>query len=360
MRIALLTPTYWPEVRRGSERVIHDLGVTLAGRGHDVTLLTRHAGRPVTRDEDGVRVERATRLPELPGLKPYEYHVLNVPAVFARLRRDRFDLVHSFFPSESWAAVQARRRGGPPVVASTHGIPTREYLVARRYRLDMHLEIARYADGVSVLSEAAARAYRRYLLRDPAILPGGVIPEAFATDLKRGEPPTIFCAASLGDPRKRAGLLFGAFAKLREQQPDARLQIAATLDPFMSGLVPELPDGAEWIDVAAPGALARAYAAARVSVNPAVGEAFGLVLIESLAAGTPVVADTSGAAPEIVSQAVGRLFTPDDEDDLASALLEGLALGAGDATAAVCRERAAAFSWDEIVERYEEVYARVI
>ncbi len=142
--------------------------------------------------------------------------------------------MHSFFPSESWAAVKARGAGGPPVVASTHGIPTREYLVARRYRLDMHLTIAREADEVSVLSEAAARPYRRYLLRDPVILPGGILPGAFASDAGKPERPTIFCAASLGDPRKRAGLLFRAFARLRAVIPDVRLRVAATPDPFMS------------------------------------------------------------------------------------------------------------------------------
>jgi trk system potassium uptake protein TrkA len=38
-RIVLVTPTYWPEVRRGTERVVHDLGSTLAARGHEVTLI---------------------------------------------------------------------------------------------------------------------------------------------------------------------------------------------------------------------------------------------------------------------------------------------------------------------------------
>jgi hypothetical protein len=42
VRIALLHPTYWPEVRRGSERLAHDLATALANRGHEVTLLTSH------------------------------------------------------------------------------------------------------------------------------------------------------------------------------------------------------------------------------------------------------------------------------------------------------------------------------
>ncbi len=72
-----------------------------------------------------------------------------------------------------------------------------------------------------------------------------------------------------------------------------------------------------------------------------------------------MVADTSGAAPEIVTDGVGRLFESDDEDELAAALAEALELGTDTATAAACRERAADFGWDRIVERYEEVYDRV-
>ena len=52
-RVALLTPTYWPEVRRGTERFAHELGVGLTQRGDDVTIVTSHKGRPATATEDG-------------------------------------------------------------------------------------------------------------------------------------------------------------------------------------------------------------------------------------------------------------------------------------------------------------------
>jgi len=178
MRIALLQPTYWPEVRRGSERVVHDLGVTLAGRGHDVTLVTSHPGPAVTTVEEGVRVVRARRPPRLPGTGIYEYHLANAANVALHLRRTSYDVVHAFFPVDAWVAVGLRRRGGAPVVATVHGIPTRQYLVARRYRLEMLRNVAAGADECSVLSAAAAEPFRRYLLREPRVLPGGVLTEA--------------------------------------------------------------------------------------------------------------------------------------------------------------------------------------
>jgi phosphatidyl-myo-inositol alpha-mannosyltransferase len=360
MRVALLTPTYWPEVRRGSERVVHDLGVTLAGNGHDVTVVTTHPAASAETEEEGMRVLRARRPPQPPGLRTHEYHLTGIPNAYLTLTGRPFDVAHCFFPTDAWAAVRARARGGPPVIASTHGIPTREYLVARRYRIEMQLEIARRAAEVSVLSEAAAVPYRRYLLRDPVILPGGVLSGAFDSEARPAPRPILFCASSVGDPRKRADLLFNAFGRLRRDHPDAVLRIARSRDPFMSGAEPPLPEGAEWVDVAAADSLARAYAEATVTVNPAIAEAFGLVLIESLAAGTPVVADESGAGPEIVVDSSGRLFRPDDPDDLARALAEAIALAGDAGTAAACRERAADFEWGRVVERYEDVYERVV
>jgi phosphatidylinositol alpha-mannosyltransferase len=359
LRIALLAPTYWPEVRRGSERVVHDLGTSLAARGHDVTLLTTQDGPGEEARESGMRVVRSRRLPQPPGMSAYEYHLTNVPGAFARLVRGGYDVAQSFFPAESWAAVAARRFGGPPVVATTHGIPAREYLVARRYRLAMHLRIAREADACAVLSEAAAEPYERYLLRRPAVLPGGVMPGAFDSDAPPASRPTLFCASSLGDPRKQPELLFAAFGRLRAEVPEARLRIARPRDPFMSGGLPALPEGAEWVSVDDERAMAEEYAGAWASVNPAVGEAFGLVLVESLAAGTPAVGDRSGAAPEILDDDVGRLFEPGDEAGLARALREALELGVSEKARAACRERADDYAWPTVVERYEELHRRV-
>jgi glycosyltransferase involved in cell wall biosynthesis len=357
VRIALAHPTYWPEVRRGSERLVHDLGVALARRGHEVTVLTSQPGRTTVTEEDGVEVVRSRRLPQPPTLGLHERFLGNVHNVVRQLIRRRFDLVHAFYPSDAWAALGARRLGGPPLVFSFNGIPIREFLVARRYRLEMLAKVVAGAEECLVLSEAAAEVFERYLLRRPMVLPGGVDAAAFAVDAPRAEAPTILCAASLGDPRKRGELLAAAFARLRSERPEVRLECVRTPDPHYGTSAPQLPRGAEWVDAASTDELARRYARASASVMPAPDEAFGLVLVESLAAGTPVAAPRSGGCPEIVdSRAVGRLFEPDDEAALAGAMDEALDLGASADTATACRARAADFDWREVAGRYEGVY----
>jgi phosphatidyl-myo-inositol alpha-mannosyltransferase len=361
VRIVHVTPTYWPEVTRGTERFVHDLATTLASRGHEVTILTSHRRRASVAVEDEVTVVRAWRPAELRPLRWYEQFIANVPSAMRGLLRRRFDVAHAHFPSDAWAAVRARRLGGPPVVFTLHGMPTREYLVSRRYRLEMLEAAVSGADACTVGSEAAATPFRSYLRPNPDVIPPGLFVDRFARDASRDGRPTLVCAASLSDPRKRAGLLAAAFARLRRHRPEARLLAFRARDPVLGRIPAELPEGAEWIEpVLEPGALAEIYASSWASVLPAVEEAFGLVLTESLAAGTPVVADRSGAGPEIVDEpSIGRLFDRDDELDLARAMDEALELGIADGTAERCRERARAFDWSRLVGRWERLYERV-
>lgn len=361
MRIALLNPTYWPEVRRGSERLVHDLGTVLARRGHDVTLLTSHRHRSSSTVEDGMRVVRSYRPPEPAMLSKYEYHLVNTPNVVRRLLAGNFDVAHAFFPSDAWAAVRSRRFGGPPVVAAFHGMPTRQYLVVRRYRLQMIREVIDRAAITTVLSEAAARAFRRYLLMEPRILPGGLFVDDFAGNHRPASDRAIVCAASLNDPRKRAELLLNAFSKLRRQKPDLRLLLAGSNDPILQRRSLTLPPGVEWISADRTESLAHAYASAAASVLPAVEEAFGLVLLESLAAGTPVVAADSGACPELIrDEAIGRLFQPDDEDDLVRAMGDALELGDDPNTRSACERHARCHDWNQVAPLYERTYAEAI
>jgi glycosyltransferase involved in cell wall biosynthesis len=87
-------------------------------------------------------------------------------------------------------------------------------------------------------------------------------------------------------------------------------------------------------------------------------EAQGLVVIESLACGTPVVTLEGGAPSEVVAPGVGATCPP-TADGLAAACAEALRLAAKPETRAACRAHAAAWDWDTaIVPRTLEVYSR--
>ena len=337
---------------------MHDLAAALTGMGHEVTVVTSHRAAPSETTEDGFRVVRNYRPPTRPlHMRGFEYQLTNGPAAAASLLRRRPDVAHALFHVDAVAALAARPLGGPPVVFSCHGIPTASYMQARRMRAPLMRRAALGADRVSVLSAAAATEFERQLGRSPEVVPGGVDLAGFGVEVERVPEPTLVCSASLNDPRKRADLLLRAFAALRERRPTARLLLVGEPDPQLFAGMLELPPGAEVLAVEGTAELARSYGRAWASVLPSVHEAFGLVLVESLAAGTPVVAARSGACPEIVtSPEVGRLFEPDDEAALVRAMDEVLALGEVAATRRACRERAAAYDWSIVARRFEELY----
>ena len=114
-------------------------------------------------------------------------------------------------------------------------------------------------------------------------------------------PAVVACASALDDARKRGDLLLAAFARLREQRPEARLVPARPRGGALAAAL-EAP-GVELVDVDGEDELVRRYSAASVTVLAAEAEAFGLVLVESLACGTPAVAGTDGAGqPDAASR----------------------------------------------------------
>ena len=350
MKVALVHPTFFPEVRRGSERIIRDLARDLARRRHEPRVITSHRGPPSRREEDGVEVVRLPRLPEgRLRRRAFEPHLLgHVPLARAVLRRGDDDLVHAFHVTSALAAPPGR-----PLVLTIMGLPDRAAMVATRNRMDVVARAVARADAVTVLSEAAAAACERWIGIEPRVIHPGVDLGVFGpAPPGRSPEPTILCAADPGDPRKRVALLRDAFRLVREERPTARLVLPEAAAPG-EGIEPTVLDGG----TGDPARMAARYREAWVSVLPSVDEAFGLVLVESLACGTPVVGTRSGAIPEIVDgPEVGRLFDGDDPRALARALLEALELAGGDAP----ERRAQDFSTAVTGGRYEELYAELL
>lgn len=347
MNVALLNPVYWPEVRRGSERFARELADGLLARGHRPRIVTSRPGLPAAPRravEDGVEVVRVWRPPHRRlDRRLYEQHLTHVPLTYLELRRSDDDVAHALYPTDALAAL----RWGGPTVLSYMGIPHRASLANRRLRKEIVLKAARGAGAVVALSRAAAQGFARWLGVEARVIPPGVDLTAFTPDpAQRADVPTILCAADHREPRKRVGLLLEAFARVRRERPDARL--------ILSGADAPRAPGVEGRDLDDRAALAAANRQAWVAVLPSWGEAFGLVLVEALACGTPVV----GPNAEVIDRPeVGRVFTGDDPGELARALLECLELGD---VAGACRERAAGFSTGACAAAYEALYEEVI
>lgn len=353
LRVALLHPTYWPEVRRGAERLVHDVAAGLAARGHEPWVLTSHAGATSQVVEGPITVVRHRRLPAaLLRRRALQDHLTHLPFVARTLARERFDVVHAFHPSD---ALVALRTGGPAVLTLV-GLPRAEAL-ANRWLRPQTLERAVFgSDELVTISAAAQAAAQRWLGRGGRVIHPGTDVALFTRSAEREPGPVLFCPSALDDPRKRPELLLAAFALVRADRPAARLVLSGPRDPEAAARL--AAPGVELVDVDDEAALARWYSGASVTVLTSAAEAFGLVLVESLACGTPVVASADAAGPEIVDRpGIGALFEEASAEAVAAAVVSALEL---EAPEAACRARAEELSVERCAAEHEALYEELV
>ena len=236
------------------------------------------------------------------------------------------------------------RRRSVPFVASLKGIVADELKTERGWvRVLLGVQArwegmnARRADLVVVTSryqaEVAAREYgvpasRLAIVPEPIDLPRW--DEDFARAPRRsGRGPTVLSVARMY-PRKRLGDLLRAAALLRARVPGAQVRIVGNgperemLDRLHGELA--LADAAVLLGDVSRAALAEEYANADCFCLPSVQEGFGIVFLEAMAAGLPVVACRAAAIPEVVLDGrTGVLVPPRDPRALADALASLLA-----------------------------------
>jgi glycosyltransferase involved in cell wall biosynthesis len=289
----------------------------------------------------------------------YESYLTHVPLSYLALRSGTYDVAHALYPADALAAARWRRRTGRPAVLSYMGIPTRHWLSAQRGRTGVALRAVDGCDAVVVLSRHAAEAFRDSIGREARVIYPGVDLTRFRPSDRRAERPTIVCPAAVEEPRKHVRLLVDAFALIRERVPDARLVLSRPHNPrtaARAGIDARAP-GVEWRDLDDDRIIARAYGEAWVAVLPAVDEAFGLVLIEALACGTPIVGYKAGGIPEIIDRdGIGRLFGRLEPAALADAIVETLGLANDPLTVVGCRAQAERFSIERCTDSYVALY----
>jgi phosphatidylinositol alpha-mannosyltransferase len=355
MRIAVVHPFSWPDVRRGGERYAHDLSWWLAGQGHQVDYVTGGPERSVE-TVDGARLVRLHHRhgDRLTGLGVTKLDSFGA-AVLPWLTRNRYDVVHALVPTAAIAA----RSVGQRVVYTAIGHPI-ESGTKRARDLKLLTAAARAANVVTALSDSAANAARGLTGRPVWVTSPGIRPEAFRARVEpRDGPARLLFPANAGEPRKRLSTLLAAMPLVLEELPDARLWLGGGGAP-PHDLGPDVAAAIDDLGVGSLDEVPQRYRDATVTVLPSVDEAFGLVLVESLASGTPVVASDSGGMPEIVTSAVGRLAIADDAADLARGILEAVSLARDPATPTACAEHSGHWTWDVVGPHHLAAYERAI
>jgi phosphatidylinositol alpha-mannosyltransferase len=360
LRIALIHPFSWPAVRRGGERYLHDLAWYLTRQGAQVDAVV--GGKPSVIDTpDGrlVRLRHPRRL-EVRGLTATD--TFGLPAL-GWLTKHRYDVVHALTPTAALAGVVTRHR----TVYTALGHPTWQTISHRKHDLRMFRTTMRRVAAPLALSASAATSISDITGVRPRVVPPGRRIDSFPLNpAPRRGPARVLFPAHAADRRKGLDVLLAAFDRVLDQLPDARLVLGGGGDAewAVDSLPPEVARRVRAAtDVVGAGELddvPALYAAATVTALPSVDEAFGLVLIESLATGTPVVGVSSGGPVEIVTDpAIGLLAPPRDPAALAEHICTVTQLAANDQTPVRCREHARQWDWDTVIgPLHLEVYGR--
>jgi glycosyltransferase involved in cell wall biosynthesis len=385
MRILHVVPTYIPAWRYGGPiKSVHGLCQALAKRGHDVHVFTTNVDgdknsdvpsqMPV--DIDGVKVwyfpsKRLRRL----------YWSPPMGRAFSRKIKN-FDLVHlhSIFLWPAWAAAKAARRNNVPYIISPRGMLVKE-LIRRKSRFaktawinlieQRNLEAAA-AIHVTSRTEADDVAQFGFRLKKIVIVPNGV-------DMPLANPSENNVSTHIKEiMEKRPYLLFLGRVNWKKgldrlipalsYVPDIQLVIAGNDEENYKLVLETLAskNGAKE-RIAFAGAVLGAdkdalLRHAAMLILPSYSENFGIVVLEAMAAGCPVVVTPEVGAAEIVTKSGAGLVLNGNPEALGRGINELLLhtqilKGMGERGKAAAAER---YTWLSIARQMENVYRDVV
>ncbi len=335
MHVGLIAPPWVPvppPAYGGTEEVVDELARGLASAGHRVTLFaTGDSSCPVARRWafDTAVQQMNTTMPEC----------RHVQAAYDELRH--CDVIHDH---TTVGPVWARSQGiTTPIVVTVHNPFTADSRPVYR-------RISEYASIVAISRSHRAQARDvpvRAVIRhglDPTRFVPGDGSGGYAMYLGRFAPEKG--AAEAIRIARGAGWPLVIAAKM--QTPEERLYYVTLIEP-------ELGPDVHFVGEATRAERDRLLRNATALLDPITwSEPFGLVMIEALASGTPVVAFPNGAAPEIIDDGVTG-FLPRTEAEASAALRATPTLDRGQCRAAV----EGYYSARRMVDDYVDLYSRL-
>ncbi len=340
LRIAIVAPPWYaipPQGYGGIESLVYWLAEDLYARGHDVTVIGAGpravAGRFLSTVADPPSERIGQVLPEVT-------HALHAADLLEELEREApLDVVHDHCA----ASVLAAARRAAPTVVTAHGPVDGEMLSYYRH----------IGPGISLV--AVADFQRRLAPRLPWV---GTVHNATRADAYPFESSKDDFCLFLG---RMSGEKAPHLAIEAARAAGRRIVVAGKCtekierDFFEARVRPLLGPDVEWVGEADGDLKAELLGRARCLVFPVQwNEPFGLVMVEAMACGTPVVALRAGAVPEVVEHGVTG-FVCDRVDELPAAIGR-----VDELEPKACRQRVLDhFDVAQMAEGYERVFRQV-
>ena len=365
LKIGLVSP-YDYAVHGGVNDHIKALGGEFRRRGHDVRVVAPCTAPEGIEDPDFIPMGRAVPVPSGGSIARISLSIWLRRRIKRLLQQESFDVVHLHEPIAGFVTLNMLRESystGAAYVGTFHtnrGTPFYKMggtRLARRYVRRLHGRIAVSPAALSFISGPLPGEYR--------IIPNGIDVNGFSSaeplpGLLDGKTNILF----LGRLEKRKGLkyLLSAFSKLKWDWPDLRLIVVGGGKPDDDSY--RILSERNLTDVVFTGTVsdedrARYYRSADIFCSPATGkESFGIVLLEAMAAGRPVVAsDIEGYSYVVTHGREGLLVEPKSDVSLAEAIATLLRdPDLRNRLAVNGRKRAEEFRWEEVAGQVLDYY----
>lgn len=367
MKIALVTPYDYPYPGGVTEH-ISALDEQFRARGHDTRIIAASSTDEDVLDDHVIKVSGAVSPVSFSGSKA---RITLSPRVYQRvkeiLQREKFDVVHVHEPGVPVLSLAVLRHSHALNVGTFHAY--RESNAIYEYANPLVKRIFGRLDGRIFVSDAVREYITHYFPGDYTIIPNGIDFESFATaniqPIERfndGRPNILFVGRM--DKRKGFRHLIRAYPYVKQVIPDARLIVVGAYgdkekEPFIRYARTHRLHGVHFVGYASSQDKPRYYHTATVFCAPNTGfESFGIVLLEAMASGVPIVAsDIAGFRTVVDDCAEGFLVPPEDAHALGDAIVQLLGNPKLRADMSECgRAKAAQYDWSIIAQRVLEYY----
>ena len=366
MRIGLVSPYPW-DVPGGVQYHVRDLAETLTRLGHSVGVLT-----PAEHEESlppyATFSGRAVPVPYNGSMAGVQFGLVSAARARRWLREGHFDVVHVHEPASVSLSLLVCMIARGPIVATFHAATTRSKVLAALGPVARPW-LERVTGRIAV-SDFARRVQVEHLGGDAVVVPNGVHVPAFASGptlpgrRRGGDVPTVGFLGRYDEPRKGLPVLLQAMRSVVREHPTAQLLVAGRGDPAeLDRLVgDDLRPHVQLLGEVSEADKAAFLRSVDVYCAPnLLGESFGVVLVEAMAAGAPVVASDLDAFARVLEDgAAGVLVRRGDPEALAHRLSALLADPARRAELSAAGSRAAAaYDWSVVAARILAVYETV-
>jgi|Deesub1362B_J571_1020462.scaffolds.fasta_scaffold00320_28 N-acetyl-alpha-D-glucosaminyl L-malate synthase BshA len=319
-----------------------------------------HVENLIKRSPHAFEIVTYPRFARLPLIRAISFTVLGFLTALRKSRRRKYDLIHAHYAiPQGLLGVALKHALRLPLVVTLHGTDI-NYLARRRMTRPLVKLVLKQADAVVAVSrflkeEAEKLGVEAEKVR--VIYNGVELPE---WEEAEREMSILF----VGSLVKQKGIdtLLKAYRIVKERLPEAKLVIVG--DGREREALENMSTRLKLKDVFFEGSRNRLggyYSRSRVLALPSRSEGFGLVALEAMAYGLPVVATRVGGIPEVVTHGeAGMLVEKDDASALAEALIKVMADKAlWQKLSQNARKRAAMFSWEKTAQQYANLYAEL-